>query len=157
MRNYTTRSELLTRVMRLGLESRLESLFFLHVLATWLATCPNDLRLDLDLQQNTCDLTCTCNKILATWLGLELWPTDFGTLLILTTELNLSTWPCLPYGQKTCDLTCPMDKRLDLTCPLDKSSLVTWLGLATNDLRLDLDLQKMTCIHLCYRYTSTSL
>ena len=44
------KSELLTRVVRLGLES----LFFL--LATWLATCRNDLRLDLDLQQNTCDL-----------------------------------------------------------------------------------------------------
>ena len=54
---------LLTQVMRPGLES----LYFL--LATWLATCPNDLRLDLDLQQNTCDLTCTCDRILVTWLG----------------------------------------------------------------------------------------
>ena len=47
-------AELLTRAMRLGIES----LFFL--LAIWLAVHA----------RMTCDLTWTCNKILVTWLGL---------------------------------------------------------------------------------------
>ena len=49
--NKRQKPELLTRVMRLGLESRLESL-------------------DLLYARMTCVLTWTCNKILGTLLGL---------------------------------------------------------------------------------------
>ena len=73
----------------------------------------------------TCDLTWPESKWLATWLGLELWPTDL--------EL---------------DLTCPMAKRLVTWLGLATNYLRLELGLPTNDLWLDLDLQKMTCIHL---------
>ena len=125
----------------------------------WLESCDLDssrdsshyfsyLRLDLLHAQMTCDLTWTCNNILATWLVLA---TKYLWLDLTCDDLWLDFWPESKW------LVTWLGTWAMANWPGD----LTWLALWPKDLWLDLDLQqmtwdltwtfqKMTCIHLCF-------